>query len=339
MASRTYFLGISLLVALLVVTVFLSVGVGAVPLTPGEVLAALVSKGTDAAQSTDSVIIWDLRIPRIILAVVIGAALAAAGAAFQGLFRNPLADPFAVGASSGAALGASLVIVLGVRSSGAGMGPVPFAAFIGALLAVAIVYGVSAIGETAPVVALILAGTALSTLLSAIVSLLMLTSDRGMHEIFAWLLGGLSGRSWPQLQATWPYLVLGSAALWLFARPLDALALGDETAQSLGLSIQRARAVIVLLATLATAAAVSASGVIAFVGLIAPHIARLLFGSSHRRLMPAAMLIGSLLLLLADDVARTAFAPLEIPVGIVTSLLGGPFFLYLLKSRQRLLGG
>jgi iron complex transport system permease protein len=323
--------------ALLLVTVaVVSLGVGAVALPPRAVVDALLRADKEGMAAT---IVWELRMPRIILGVLIGSGLAACGAGFQGLFRNPLADPFIVGASGGAALGATLAIVLGAQWRWAGFSPISLAAFAGALSAVMLVYGVAEVGGSTPVIALVLAGSALSTLLSAIVSLLMLISDRNLHQTYAWLLGGLSGSSWTHLRASWPYLVLGSTALLLLARPLDALALGDETAQNLGLSIGKARALIVLAATLTTAAAVAASGIIGFVGLIAPHIARLLFGSSHQRLIPASVLLGGLLLLLADDLARTVMAPVEIPVGIVTSILGGPFFLYLLKSRQRDLRG
>jgi iron complex transport system permease protein len=186
---------------------------------------------------------------------------------------------------------------------------------------------------------MLLAGAALSTVLSALVTLVLTINDRALHEIFAWILGGLSGRSWPHLHAVWPYLVGGSLALWLLARPLDALALSEETAQTLGLPLPQARTAIVAAATLTTAAAVAAGGAIGFIGLIAPHVARLIVGANHARLIPASAILGALILILADDVARTAFAPIEIPVGVMTALLGGPFFLYLLKTRQRELGG
>jgi iron complex transport system permease protein len=286
-----------------------------------------------AVDTTAVAIVWDLRLARVLLAALIGAGLASAGAAFQGLFRNPLADPFVVGASGGAALGATLAIVTNLNVRGAGLGPVPLAAFVGALLAVALVYGVAEVGGSTPVTALLLAGAALSTLLSAAVSTLLIMNDQPLYEVFAWLLGGLSGRSWSHLQASAPYLLVSLGWLWLLARPMDALACGEETAQSLGLSLHRTRGAIVAAASLTTAAAVATGGIIGFVGLIAPHIARLLFGGSHARLIPASALLGALLLLLADNLARTVVAPLELPVGIVTALLGGPFFLYLLKTR------
>jgi iron complex transport system permease protein len=245
----------------------------------------------------------------------------------QGLFRNPLADPFVIGASSGAALGATLAIV-------SGFGPVSLAAFVGALLAVTAAYSIAEIGGVVPATALLLAGAALNTFLSAIVSLVMLFNEQSAYAVLNWLLGGLSGRSWSQLSASLPYMAIGLSVLWLLARPLDALAFGGETAQSLGLPLGRARGVIVAAASLTTAAAVAAGGTIGFVGLIAPHAARLLVGAEHARLIPASALIGALLLLVADDVARTALAPLELPAGVLTAALGGPFFLYLLKTRQ-----
>ena len=333
---------IALLLGLLVtvlLTLVLSLGVGAVALPPARVGAVLLDPGAAGLDRTDVTIVWDLRLPRVLLAALIGAGLAAAGAALQGLFRNPLADPFVVGASGGAALGATLAIVSGLQWSGAGFGPVPLAAFVGALAAVALVYGVAEMGGIASPIALLLAGAALSTLLSAVVSLLMIIGDRGLHETFSWLLGGLSGRSWPQLRASGPYLLLSLAGLWLLARPLDALASGEETAQSLGLSLGQARAAAVAAASLCTAAAVAAGGIIGFVGLIAPHMARLLLGAGHGRVIPGSALLGALLMLLADDIARTVLAPIEIPVGIVTALLGGPFFLFLLKTHRRELGG
>lgn len=301
----------------------LSLGVGAVNLTPEQVLRALFGP-YDPSYATDATIIWDLRLARALLAALVGAGLAGAGAAFQGMFRNPLADPFVVGASGGAALGATLAII------GQAELLVPLAAFAGALLAVVLVYIIATASGAATATALLLAGAALSTLLSALVSLVMLLNDQELHEIFAWLLGGFSGRSWPHLLLSAPLLLIGLALLWLLARPLDALTSGDETARSLGLPIGVARGVIVAAASLVTAAAVAAGGIIGFVGLAAPHISRRFCGASHARLIPASALVGALLLLIADCAARTVAAPLELPVGVLTALVGGPFLLWLL---------
>jgi iron complex transport system permease protein len=314
------------LIGLLLVSLILSLGVGAVTLSPSQVMAALWAKAGGAATvaPTTLTIIWDLRLARALLAVVIGAALATAGAAYQAVFRNPLADPFVIGASGGAALGATLAIVTGLPA-------VLPAAFAGAVVAVALVYLLAQAGGRPNAVNLLLAGAALSTLLSSAVSLVMFLSDRNLHEIFAWLMGGLSGRSWPHLATAAPVILAGIAALWVLARPLDALTGGEESAQSLGLNLARARLAIVIAATLATAAAVAAGGIIGFVGLIVPHIGRRLGGGSHGRLIPLSALLGGLLVLLADDLARTVMAPVELPVGILMALIGAPFFLWLLK--------
>ncbi|MDP2948868.1 MAG: iron ABC transporter permease [Chloroflexota bacterium] len=338
MRSRRYIAVMAALLGLLAVVALLSLGTGAVSISPGRVVDALLWPSRLGAGSSDVTIVWELRMARVLLAALAGAGLAASGAGFQGLFRNPLADPYVVGASGGAALGAALAIILGLQLRGFGFSPVPLAAFVGSLLAVGVVYVIGEVGGSTPAVALLLAGVALSTFLGAVVALLMLLNDQSLYVIFGWLLGGFSGRSWPHLWASAPYIVVGMGILWLMARPLDAMSFGEETARSLGLPLSRARAAVVAAASLTTGAAVAAGGLIGFVGLIAPHAARLLFGAGHARLIPASALIGALLLLLADDLARTVVAPLEIPVGIVTAMLGGPFFLYLLKTRQRALG-
>lgn len=317
------------------VAMVLSLGVGGVALSPDRVVRALFAAADPAVRPADVAIVWDLRLARVLLAALVGAGLAGAGAAFQGLFRNPLADPFVIGASGGAALGATLAVVAGGDRTGGMAVSVSLAAFGGALLAVLVVYAIAASSGNDSVIALLLAGAALSTMLSAVVSLLMLLNDRHLAEIFAWLLGGFSGRSWGHLTLSAPLLLLGVGALWLLHRPLDALSAGEETARSLGLPLAQARATIVAAASLTTAAAVAVSGIVGFVGLIAPHIARLLCGSGHARLIPASALIGALLLLLADSGARSAFAPMELPVGIITAILGGPFFLWLLHRRGR----
>jgi iron complex transport system permease protein len=312
------------------------IGAGAVSIRPGDVFQILAGA---IKEGTDYIIVMNFRLPRVILAALIGGGLAAAGTAFQGMFRNPLADPFVVGASGGAALGATVAIAFGISIQIGAFNTVPVAAFFGSIAAVFLVYLIAESGESASTVSLLLAGTALSTILSSAVSLIMLLSDKTLHETYTWLLGGLSGRSWKDLTGTAPFILTGSLALWLLSRPLDALASGEKTAKSLGLPIKKTRALIVLMASLTTAASVAAGGIIGFVGLVAPHIARIFFGSSHRRLIPASMLTGALLLMTADVLARTIVAPMELPAGIITSVTGGAFFLYLLKTRRGELGG
>ena len=320
--TRTAWIFIGL-AALLFIGSLLSLGMGAVNISPSETLAALSGNPIKPSHLT---ILWDFRVARVLLVILCGSALASAGAAFQGLFRNPLADPYIVGASGGAALGATLSVVFDRTV------PIGVAGFLGALGAVLLVYAIAEASNFGSVVSLLLAGAAMSTMLSAIVSLLLILSDEVLHEIFSWLMGGFSGRSWSHLTQASVAAFLGIAIILPMSRALDALSAGESSAEALGLDLRRARLLIVIGASLATAAAVSASGIIGFVGLIAPHLARRLVGASHAVVIPASMLLGSILLLVADDLARTIAAPLELPVGVFTALLGGPFFLYLLRK-------
>ncbi len=314
------------LTVLLLALSLLSLGLGAVNIRPSETLAALSGNPVKPSHAS---ILWDFRVARVLLVILCGSSLASAGAAFQGLFRNPLADPYIVGASGGAALGATLAVVFDRAV------PIGMAGFLGALAAVMVVYAIAEASNFGSVVSLLLAGAAMSTMLSAIVSLLLILSDEVLHEIFAWLMGGFSGRSWSHLtQAALPAL-LGLAVTLPMSRALDALSAGESSAEALGLDLRRARLLVVIGASLSTAAAVSASGIVGFIGLIAPHVARRLVGASHAAVIPASMLVGSLLLLVADDLARTLAAPFELPVGVFTALLGGPFFLFLLRRGQK----
>ncbi|MBN1995750.1 MAG: iron ABC transporter permease [Anaerolineae bacterium] len=334
---RDYLWPTLLLSLLLLLAIFFSLGLGAVSITPGQVWAALNPQiSPEAVSPAVHTIVWDFRLARVLLAALVGAALAGAGAAFQGLFRNPLADPFVIGASGGAALGATLAMAFGWTIAWLGFAPVSLAAFAGAMLAVILAYTISEVSGQTNILALLLAGTALSSAFSAGVSLLLVLNDHDFVNIFFWLMGGFSGRSWDDLWLALPYIAVGLLGLGLLARPLDVLAFGEETAQGLGVSVRPVRLLIVLCATLATAAAVANSGIIGFVGLIAPHIARLLWGPVHALLIPTSILLGALLLVIADTAARTIMAPVELPVGILTSLLGAPFFLYLLRTRREM---
>jgi iron complex transport system permease protein len=303
---------------------------GAVPLSAGTVIGALT--GNAEVDPSLVAIVRDLRLPRVILAGLVGAALGVAGVAYQALFRNPLADPYVVGASNGAALGAVLMIVLGGSLTAPGVGPASAGAFVGALGAVALVYLVGAAGRMPPV-ALLLAGAAVSTMFGGVVWLLLALADQDLSRIVAWLMGGLSGRGWPTLGSIAVPLLLGVGLLWASARILDALCVGEESARALGLRVGSASALLLAGASLATAAAVAVGGVIGFVGLVAPHCARRLVGGAHVRLLPAGGLVGAILLLVADGLARSAAPPLELPVGVVTAVLGGPFFLIVLRRQ------
>lgn len=308
-----------------------SLAIGPVRLGTAEVVRALV----DGRSGNAGAIVWELRLPRVLLAAMVGIGLGAAGAAYQGLFRNPLADPFVVGASSGSALGATLVIVTAGRAEALGFGAVSLGAFIGALGAAAIVYASTACWGRLPLVGLLLAGSAVSSCLGALVWLLMVLHDEDLARIVAWLMGSLAGRGWPSVLGSGSYIAAGVAGLIALSRPLDALSLGEEPAKALGLPLRLASGAVVAAASLATAAAVAVAGVIGFVGLIAPHLARACVGARHRFLIPASGLAGAILLLLADDLARTVAAPVELPVGVLTAILGGPFFLIVLSARAR----
>jgi iron complex transport system permease protein len=311
----------------------LALGMGAVALSPVQVLGGLIGMAT-GQEADPARIIVGLRLTRAFLAAAVGASLATAGAVLQGLFRNPLADPYVIGSSSGAALGAVIAMTMGFQAGRFGFSPIGWAAFSGGLGATFIVYlvaGTSHIRSDAS--SLLLAGTALSSLFSACVSVILALRDKDLHQAWFWLLGGFSGRGMPELYAAAPAMVLGFVAALASARVLDVLAAGDEESRSLGLSSSRARLVVGVFAALSVSASVAVAGAIGFVGLVSPHLARRFVGPSHRHLIPAAALTGAAMLLLADAVSRTVFAPVEMPVGAITALIGAPFFLYKIARR------
>ncbi|HLE04725.1 MAG TPA: iron ABC transporter permease [Anaerolineales bacterium] len=280
-------------------------------------------------------ILYEIRLPNLVLTGLTGLALGGSGAAFQALFRNPLADPYVIGIASGAGLGAVLAMALRWPADGLGMAAVPVAGFLGALLTVALVYRLSSVGKTTPVTTLILAGVAVSSFATALTSLILLLSTSELHRAVTWMVGGFSLGGWAPVLASLPYLALSLGVLVTLGRPLDVLQFGDEQATQLGLDVDRLKLVVVVTASLAAATAVSFSGIIAFVGLVVPHLTRLLWGPSYRRLLPLAALGGASFLLMADIVARSLLSPRELPVGVVTSVIGAPFFLYLLARAKR----
>lgn len=288
--------------------------------------------GTDAATT----IVWDLRLPRALAAILVGAALGLAGAAMQGLFQNPLADPYLVGASSGAALGATIAIAAGASGSLLGMGIQPVCAFGGALAVSLLVYGMARTTGRVAVTTLLLLGIAVGSLASAATSFLMLRANRELLEVLRFLMGSLSAAGWPQVVVVLICLAVAGTVLLLYSREADALLWGDEAALQVGVEAERAKLVLLAAATLLAAAAVAAGGIIGFVGLVVPHLVRLVLGPSHRTLFPAAALGGGLLLLLADLAARNIARPGELPIGILTAVLGCPFFVFLLLRGQRL---
>jgi iron complex transport system permease protein len=266
--------------------------------------------------------------------MLVGAALAGSGATYQGLFRNPLADPFLIGVASGAGLGAVVAMTIQWPYSTTGLLAVPIGAFVGALAAVLVVTQLARVGNSVPTTNLILAGVAVSSFASAVTSLLMINSTGEMRRALVWLLGGSAMSGWSPVIGILPYVLIGCIVLLTLGHPLNVMQFGDEQARQLGIPVKRVRWTAILTATLATAAAVAFVGVIGFVGLVIPHILRLVWGGDYRKLIPLSMLGGGVLLLLTDTAARTITAPQEIPVGIITALLGAPFFLWVLKRSK-----
>ncbi|MFF3393532.1 FecCD family ABC transporter permease [Streptomyces sp. NPDC002669] len=325
---------IGVLTVLLLAAAVAGLALGPVRIPPGEVLGALLGGERTGAYPT---IVWEVRLPRVLLGAVVGAGLALSGAVLQALVRNPLADPFLLGASSGASAGAASVVVLGVGAGVATDVALPVAAFAGSMAALVAVYAMARRGGTMTTGRLVLSGVAIQYVLSAFTSLILVLSSRAEHvrAILFWTLGGLGGARWDQLVL--PAVVLGAGAVLLIclARPLDLLLTGEEGARSLGLDPGRFRGWAFVLVSLIVGVLVAYSGAIGFVGLMVPHAARLVVGASHRRLLPVTALGGAVFLLLADLLARTVAAPEEIPAGVVTALVGGPFFLWLLRRSSR----
>ncbi len=282
-------------------------------------------------------IVLDVRLPRIILAGLVGGALATAGATYQGLFRNPLADPYLIGVAQGASLGAIVGFLLPTTLPGMGMGVIPVFAFLGAVLSTTVVYLLARVGKTLPATTLILAGVALGALLGSIVSYLIISSGDKMHGIIFWLMGSFSLSQWSDIRFVLPYIAIGTGVILLYARQLNIVQLDEEQAQQLGVNVETLKLVLLAAATLITAASVSFVGTIGFVGIIVPHAVRLIWGPDHRSLLPLSVLCGAIFLILADMLARTVQAPTEIPIGVITAIFGTPFFLYLLRRRKRVI--
>lgn len=317
----------------LLLTVILSIAVGAVFIPVADVWRVMTGQSPQTVTQAATILLA-LRLPRTALVLLTGAALGGSGAAYQGLFRNPLADPYLIGVASGAGLGAVLAMNIQWPTSFWGLMAVPSAAFIGALVTVFIVYALARIGKTVPTTNLILAGVAFSSFATAVTSFLMLRSTGELRRAISWLLGGSTQAGWEPVLTVLPYLAIGLGILLLSGHALNLLQFGDDQAQQLGLPITRTRTLVLLAASLATAAAVSFSGIIGFIGLIVPHVMRLWFGADYRRLLPLSLIGGAAALLLSDVLARVIIAPQELPVGIVTALFGAPFFLWVLRRAK-----
>lgn len=323
--------------ALGVLVLGVAVLMGPAELDAGGVMAALLDRlplleVESSLTDRQLTILWEIRLPRTVMGALVGATLASAGAAYQGVFRNPLADPYLLGVAAGAGLGATVAILL--RARGFASIPIPPLAFAGAVLGVALSYGLSRTRgrEGRSATTLVLAGVAVASFLTAVQTFLQITNVATLREVYSWILGRLVTVGWDDLVAVLPYMLVSWIVLFGFRRALDVMAVGDVEAAALGLSPRTVRLIVVAAATLGAAAAVSASGLIAFVGIIVPHTVRLLAGWSYRVIIPLSLLGGGAFLTAADVVARTVVSPAELPIGVVTAFLGGPFFLMVLRT-------
>ncbi len=341
--SKRWKLILTLLIVALGAAVILCLNIGYAPISFSEILNALGKQipfvngwiSSSSVSPVNESIILQIRLPRILAGALVGAGLAAAGVMYQGVFRNPMADSYLLGASAGASLGFVLSVYLSSAAltlSGLGVGQV--AAFAGAMLTVLLVYSISRVGNKVPITTLLLSGIVVNIFILAMQTVFELRSGQSLIGIVAWIAGGFSNITWTQIYAILPFVLAGTVIAYFFTRDLNMLALGDDTAQHLGVNTERVRLILLVTGSLITAAAVSISGVIGFVGLIIPHMTRLVIGPDHRILLPASTIVGAVFLIVCDSVARVATGASELPVGVVTALAGTPFFIYLLRRRK-----
>ena len=323
-----------------ILTVIVALMIGPVDIPPSTVLKILFHF-PGSYSHTHEIIIMEVRLPRVVLGALVGSALAIGGCAMQGLFRNPMASPYILGVSSGAAFGASLAIILTV-SFGFAVGSteifIPLMAFIFAMIAVFLAYFIAKERGKVPMETLLLAGIAIMTFFTAMVSLLKYIAGEELRGIVLWLMGGLWMSTWDKVAIAFPLILLSIGVIIFYSRDLNIMLLGEEHALDLGINTESVKKIILVFASLVTAAAVSVSGIIGFVGLIIPHIVRIFVGPDHRVLLPASCLVGAMFLIWSDIIARTIIQPTELPVGIITASVGAPFFLYLLRRRRKLTG-
>ena len=336
-ARRRRRVGVVVGIMLLAGVAWLGISLGPAGIGMGSVLAELADRlpgvSVDSGLSErESAILWELRAPRVVLGALVGAMLAVAGGSYQGVFRNPLADPFLLGVAAGAGLGATLAIVGGTS---VGSGLITPIAFLGGILAVGLAWLFSTSAGSRTAVTLILAGVAVAAFFTAIQTFLQQRSGELAREVLSWILGSLAAASWGDVLLLAPYVAVAGGFLLAARRPLDVMSVGDEEAASLGIRPDRTRALVVGAATLGTAAAVSVSGLIGFVGIVVPHTVRLLAGTSYRAILPLALIGGAGFLILADLIARVALSPGELPIGVVTAFVGAPFFALLLRRGRR----
>ena len=318
------------LVTLAILLLSMALGISA-----GAVKVPISTLWDNNADEVASNILWSIRMPRVILAGLVGASLAISGAAFQGLLKNPLADPYTLGVSSGASVGAVMTLFFSLSAPVLGMFTLPAFSMMGALLTMFLVLGFAKLVDKAmKMETLILTGIIISSFLSSIISLMIALTGEELRQIISWLMGSVSMRGWPYVKMILPFVIVGTILLWLNRRELNAMLFGEERAKYLGVNVRRSKLTLLIGGSMLTGAAVSVSGTIGFVGLVVPHMTRLLFGANHQHLLPLSLMNGASLLILCDLVARTIIAPTELPIGVITALLGAPVFAYIF-FRQR----
>ena len=330
------------LFGLLICSIIFSIGIGYVNIPVSNILGVFLANIPGLNRLVDfpvspleTALILQVRFPRALCAALVGAGLSIAGAAYQGLFRNPMADPYTIGASSGAALGATTSVILGASITVLGINTMPLFAFVGCLLTVFGVYALSRVGNKVPVQTLLLSGIAVSILFGAIVNAYHSLFPDQFRQTSFWLMGSFSYTEWSDFWNALLFIVVGSVVIYMFARDLNLLSLGESESTHLGVDLERLKKILLVASAFVTAAAVSIGGLIAFVGLIIPHLARLLFSPDHRILIIASALMGATFLVLCDTLARVVIAPSELPVGVITAVCGGPFFLYLMRRKKK----
>jgi iron complex transport system permease protein len=333
-----------LLTLALIVTITFAVTIGQMQIPPLNVYKIIIKNipfigdlVRDGSSSIEEVLVLQVRLPRVLVAAFVGIALAVAGVVLQGLFRNPMASPYLLGISAGAGLGASLAIAFGIGLSFFGMlYSIPLMAFVFALSTVLLVYSIARTGQGVQMLTLLLIGVAVNSLLLAIMMIIRVVSGEATHIIVAWMYGSFAACKWNYVAIILPFTIIGVAVIYVFVKDLNLMLLGETEARHLGVDTERLKKIMLTSATLITAVAVSISGIIGFIGLIVPHVARILVGPDHRILIPTSALAGAIVLILCDTIARTIVRPAELPVGIFTALLGCPFFIYLLRKKKRL---
>lgn len=321
------------------VVVIVAIGWGTVRIPPATVLAVMLDHlpfiDVGHQTATEDAIVWQIRAPRVVLAGLVGATLAFCGAAYQAIFRNPLAEPYLLGVAAGASVGATLIIISPLAVTAGLLSPLPPAAFAGALIAVGLAYFLARTGPVVPTTSLILAGVAISSLCTAVVTYLMLEFNTRTLAILNWILGGFNTTTWTDVGIALPYLIVAAAIILPFARILNVMQLDEEQPRHLGVNVERVKLIVLALASLATAAAVAVSGLIGFVGLLVPHAVRLVAGPDYRRVLPLSAFYGASFLIIADMIARTIDPTYEVPIGVITAVIGAPFFLLLLRTHNR----